>query len=148
MSYTTDEMLGIFKNGFEVSTRKNLTLDDEWRACVGCAILQRSKERLGKDIGEQCQRCFNKYCWDGTTITSTEHEEEIEVFKDYGMNIFGESIETHDKVIGKFFENAFHDDDDITIESKFNFSNINYFNESIAGIANKLYNILKRQFKS
>ncbi|GMF99259.1 unnamed protein product [[Candida] boidinii] len=148
MSYTTDEMLGIFKNGFEVSTRKNLTLDDEWRACVGCAILQRSKERLGKDIGEQCQRCFDKYCWDGTTITSTENEEEVEVFKDYGMNIFGESIETHDKVIGEFFENTFHDDDDIKIESKFNFSNIDYFNDSIAGIANKLYNILKRQFKN
>ncbi|GME96656.1 unnamed protein product [[Candida] boidinii] len=149
LPYDTDEMLGMFRNGFEVSTRKNLTLDDEWRACVGCAILQRSKEKQGLKIGDQCQKCFDEYCWDGTTIVNTENEENVQVFKDYGMNIFGEDILTHDKAISKIFLNALHedvDDNDIKIESKFTFSSISYFNDSISGIANKLYNILKKKF--
>ncbi|OWB78675.1 hypothetical protein B5S32_g2875 [[Candida] boidinii] len=149
LTYDTDEMLGMFRNGFEVSTRKNLTLDDEWRACVGCAILQRSKEKQGLKIGDQCQKCFDEYCWDGTAIVNTENKENVQVFKDYGMNIFGEDILTHDKAISKIFLNALHedvDDNDIKIESKFTFTSISYFNDSISGIANKLYNILKKKF--
>ncbi|GME91846.1 unnamed protein product [[Candida] boidinii] len=83
MTYDTDEMLGIFRNGFEVSTRLNLTLDDEWRACVGCAILQRSKEQQGLPIGDQCQRCFDEYCWDGS-IDSTYNANVVN-FTDSGM---------------------------------------------------------------
>lgn len=71
MSYDTDQMLAMIENGFAVSTRKNLTLDDEWRACVGCAVLQRSRERLGLSMGSQCKQCFDKYCWDGTVSNST-----------------------------------------------------------------------------
>lgn len=66
MSYKTKDMLSIIQNGFAVSTRKNLTLDDEWNACVGCAVLQRSRERLGLSMGDQCKKCFDKYCWDGS----------------------------------------------------------------------------------
>ncbi|OWB74343.1 hypothetical protein B5S31_g4132 [[Candida] boidinii] len=83
MTYDTDEMLGIFTNGFEVSTRLNLTLDDEWRACVGCAILQRSKEKQGLEIGDQCQRCFDEYCWDGS-LDSTYNANMVN-FTDSGM---------------------------------------------------------------
>ncbi|KAH3663593.1 hypothetical protein OGAPHI_004994 [Ogataea philodendri] len=70
MSYSNEEKLGFFQNGFEVSTRNNLTADDEYRACIGCAILQRSRERLGLEMGDQCQRCFDEYCWDGTLDTN------------------------------------------------------------------------------
>lgn len=28
-------------------------------------MLQRAKERAGITIGEQCQKCFDEYCWDG-----------------------------------------------------------------------------------
>ncbi|VUG19152.1 PLB1 [Brettanomyces bruxellensis] len=73
MSYETDQMLAMIENGFAVSTRKNLTLDDEWRACVGCAILQRSRERLGLSMGTQCKKCFDKYCWDGTVSNSSDY---------------------------------------------------------------------------
>ncbi|ODV83703.1 hypothetical protein CANARDRAFT_9267 [[Candida] arabinofermentans NRRL YB-2248] len=72
MSYDDDEKLGIIQNGFEVTTRLNLTLDDEYRACIGCAILQRSRERLGMPIGDQCQSCFDEYCWDGTIDTDSD----------------------------------------------------------------------------
>ncbi|QPG73385.1 hypothetical protein FOA43_000695 [Brettanomyces nanus] len=70
MSYETDEVLSMIQNGFEVSTRKNLTVDDEWRACVGCAILQRSREVMGTALGDQCKRCFDRYCWDGSIAGS------------------------------------------------------------------------------
>jgi hypothetical protein len=35
-------------------------------------VLQRAKERAGIEIGQQCQACFNTYCWDGT-INTTAH---------------------------------------------------------------------------
>ncbi|GME96241.1 unnamed protein product [Ambrosiozyma monospora] len=69
MSYEDSEKLGIIQNGFAVSTRNNLTLDDEFRACIGCAILQRSRERLGMPLGDQCSKCFDEYCWDGSLNT-------------------------------------------------------------------------------
>jgi lysophospholipase len=33
-------------------------------------VLQRAKERAGVEIGDQCQQCFNEYCWDGTINTT------------------------------------------------------------------------------
>ncbi|GME69746.1 unnamed protein product [Ambrosiozyma monospora] len=73
MSYDNEEKLSLIENGFAVSTRKNLTLDDEYRACIGCAILQRSRERLGMPLGSQCQKCFDEYCWDGSLDTDVSH---------------------------------------------------------------------------
>ncbi|KAG7844883.1 hypothetical protein KL941_003623 [Ogataea angusta] len=72
MSYTDDEKLGFLQNGFEVTTRNNLTIDEEFRACIGCAVLQRSRERLGYSLGDQCQKCFDTYCWDGTIDTNED----------------------------------------------------------------------------
>ena len=43
----------------------NRTLDDEWAACVGCAIIRREQERNGIEQSDQCKSCFNKYCWNG-----------------------------------------------------------------------------------
>ena len=61
----------IILNGYNVATRANGTVDAEWPACVGCAVLSRSFERTGTDVPEQCQRCFSRYCWDGTVDSST-----------------------------------------------------------------------------
>ncbi|GME82421.1 unnamed protein product [Ambrosiozyma monospora] len=73
MSYENEEKIGMIENGFAVTTRKNLTLDDEYRACIGCAILQRSRERLGMPLGPQCQKCFDEYCWDGSLDSSDSY---------------------------------------------------------------------------
>lgn len=69
LTYTTNDRNGMIRNGFEVSTRLNGTLDDEWSACVGCAIVQRERERQGLAPTDQCQRCFDRYCWDGEEYT-------------------------------------------------------------------------------
>ncbi|KAK6890630.1 Lysophospholipase 3 [Candida tropicalis] len=66
MKYETDERNSIIQNGFEVASRLNGTLDDEWNACVGCAIIRRQQERDGVEQSDQCKQCFERYCWDGS----------------------------------------------------------------------------------
>ena len=65
MSYSDKERDDIITNGFEVGSRLNGTLDDEWPACVGCAIIRRSQERMDLEQSAQCERCFKTYCWNG-----------------------------------------------------------------------------------
>ena len=82
MTYSTDELGGMIENGYNVATRGNSTEDAEWGACVGCAIIQRELERRNQSQSEQCQRCFSRYCWNGTldsTRPSTQYEPEIKI---------------------------------------------------------------------
>ncbi|RLV91565.1 hypothetical protein JA1_003801 [Spathaspora sp. JA1] len=66
LDYSNDERNKIIQNGFETASRLNMTLDSEWRACVGCAIIRREQERQGQEQSEQCKQCFQTYCWDGS----------------------------------------------------------------------------------
>ncbi|EGW34049.1 phospholipase B2 [Spathaspora passalidarum NRRL Y-27907] len=66
LEYSITARNKMIQNGYEIATRKNGTLDSEWAACVGCAIIRREQERLGKAQTDQCKQCFKKYCWDGT----------------------------------------------------------------------------------
>ncbi|EEQ37402.1 Lysophospholipase 1 [Clavispora lusitaniae] len=70
LSYEDDEKFGMIKNGFEVASRLNGTLDKEWSTCVACAIIRREQERQGVEQSEQCKKCFDTYCWDGSIDTS------------------------------------------------------------------------------
>lgn len=60
----------IILNGYEIATMANSTLDKNWTACVGCAILSRSFERTDTPLPEICNQCFDRYCWNGT-VNST-----------------------------------------------------------------------------
>ncbi|ANB11836.1 Plb1p [Sugiyamaella lignohabitans] len=64
MSYETDEVAGMIENGYNVVTQQNGTIDSDWPACVGCAIIKRELDRRGQSPTDQCQQCFDKYCWD------------------------------------------------------------------------------------
>ncbi|GME95723.1 unnamed protein product [[Candida] boidinii] len=141
MKYDTDEMFGIFRNGFEVSTRKNLTLDDEWRACVGCAILQRSKEKQGIPMGDQCQKCFDEYCWDGSTDST--YNKVVSGYRDYGMR-FGSRRLAITKEDAEAAEAAENRDGDSIDDGKNGHGNFNI--ASVFGISNKLQEI-KDKFK-
>ncbi|KAI0895541.1 lysophospholipase catalytic domain-containing protein [Annulohypoxylon nitens] len=66
-SYTDAERNSYIKNGLNVATMGNGTVDSEWTACVACAVLSRSLERTGTEVSATCQRCFTRYCWNGTT---------------------------------------------------------------------------------
>ncbi|RKF61817.1 Lysophospholipase 1 [Erysiphe neolycopersici] len=56
----------MIQNGYEFSTRKNGTLDPQWPACMGCAVLSRSMTRTKTPFPAVCQQCFASYCWDGS----------------------------------------------------------------------------------
>ncbi|CAK9440010.1 uncharacterized protein LODBEIA_P41100 [Lodderomyces beijingensis] len=65
LEYSQSERQAMITNGFELATRLNGTVDPEWPACVGCAIIRREQERLGHAQNDQCKKCFERYCWNG-----------------------------------------------------------------------------------
>jgi lysophospholipase len=72
MSYEENEKRSVIENGYAVATRLNNTLDPEWKACVGCAIIRRQQERAGIEQSDQCKQCFARYCWNGDLDTSSD----------------------------------------------------------------------------
>ena len=71
LSYEDWEKYGMIKNGYETASRLNQTLDTEWAACVGCAIIRREQERQGIEQSDQCKQCFLRYCWNGDYDTGS-----------------------------------------------------------------------------
>lgn len=65
LSYSNDQRNKIITNGYEVSSRNNMTLDANWGGCVGCAIIRRHQERAGMEQSDFCSKCFQDYCWSG-----------------------------------------------------------------------------------
>lgn len=80
LSYTDDERNAVIQNGYNVATMGNGTIDSEWPACVACAVLSRSFTRTGTKEPSACTDCFNRYCWNGTTNSTTPNEY-LPVFK-------------------------------------------------------------------
>lgn len=66
LAYTDSDKKNMVRNGIEVATMMNGTFDSEWRTCVACAIVRREEERQGIEQLAQCQKCFSRYCWDGS----------------------------------------------------------------------------------
>jgi len=71
LEYSDDERDEIIRNGYNVASRGNGTVDSDWLACVGCTVLARSLVRTGTDIPPKCVDCFARYCWNGTTNSTT-----------------------------------------------------------------------------
>jgi lysophospholipase len=71
LSYSDTERNLMIQNGFDVATMGNSTIDSDWTTCVACAILSRSFTKTGTDVPSDCTTCFDKYCWDGTTNSTT-----------------------------------------------------------------------------
>ncbi|KAJ0366098.1 hypothetical protein COL154_004010 [Colletotrichum chrysophilum] len=66
-TYQLDVRNAIIRNGYDVATRGNATVDAQWPTCVGCAIMSRSWDRTNTTVPGVCRDCFSKYCWDGAT---------------------------------------------------------------------------------
>lgn len=80
LEYSNTERNEIIRNGYNVATMGNGTVDSNWPACVGCAILARSLARTETDMPSKCVDCFSRYCWNGTmnsTRPSTYEPEQI-----------------------------------------------------------------------
>lgn len=65
LTYNASTRNAIVQNGYNVATQANGSLDASWPTCVGCAILTRSFERTKTEVPDQCQKCLQRYCWDG-----------------------------------------------------------------------------------
>ncbi|ODV72859.1 lysophospholipase family protein [Cyberlindnera jadinii NRRL Y-1542] len=72
MSYSTEDRNAIIQNGFEATTRFNLTIDENWPKCVACAIIHREQERNGWGQSDECAECFEEYCWNGEQYTGDD----------------------------------------------------------------------------
>lgn len=73
LTYNASTRNAIVQNGYNVATQANASLDASWPACVGCAILSRSFARTKTEVPDQCQKCFQRYCWDGA-LNSTNFQ--------------------------------------------------------------------------
>ncbi|KAK4167820.1 lysophospholipase catalytic domain-containing protein [Cladorrhinum sp. PSN259] len=71
LEYTTEERQQIIYNGYNVATMANASVDAQWPACLGCAILSRSLHRTKTDFPAVCVDCFDRYCWNGTVNSTT-----------------------------------------------------------------------------
>lgn len=65
LAYSDAKVKKMIENGYNIATRGNGTFDEEWAACLACAVSQRSRERQNHPLSEQCKRCFDRYCWNG-----------------------------------------------------------------------------------
>lgn len=61
----------IIRNGADVATQGNGTFNSDWSTCVGCAVLARSFVKTGTAVPDVCNRCFTKYCWNGSLNSTT-----------------------------------------------------------------------------
>ncbi|KAE8370632.1 lysophospholipase catalytic domain-containing protein [Aspergillus caelatus] len=79
LAYKDQQRDDIILNGYNVVTQGNASTDANWPSCVGCAILQRSTERTNTKLPDICNTCFQNYCWDGKTNTTTPSAYEPEI---------------------------------------------------------------------
>ncbi|KAM0438569.1 hypothetical protein ACHAPT_001321 [Fusarium lateritium] len=85
LEYSNTERNEIIRNGYNVATMGNATVDPDWPACVGCAILARSLARTKTDIPSKCTDCFSQYCWNGTTNSTKPSTYEPEQIVESGV---------------------------------------------------------------
>ncbi|RPA97206.1 lysophospholipase [Choiromyces venosus 120613-1] len=76
MVYSASKRDLMIENGYNIATRGNASFDQNWPACVGCAIVRREQERKGQTQTAQCQKCFKDYCWDGTRNSAVPNDYE------------------------------------------------------------------------
>ncbi|KAJ4253372.1 hypothetical protein NW762_010527 [Fusarium torreyae] len=64
----TDAQVEIaYENAFQVATYGNGTVDEDWPACLACAAIKGSLQRVDINLPKQCQDCFKRHCWNGKT---------------------------------------------------------------------------------
>lgn len=72
LTYSDNEKKGMVTNGFDLASRGNSS--SNWPTCVGCALVRRAEERAGVEQSEQCKKCFQEYCWDGSLYESALYQ--------------------------------------------------------------------------
>lgn len=94
--YTLEERNMIIRNGYDVATMGNGTVDSNWGACLGCAILSRSFFKTGTEVPATCTACFTKYCWNGSLNSTTPNNYNPDYI--VGAAVIEENVASSDKV--------------------------------------------------
>lgn len=63
-SFTNNQLDLTLDNAFQLATYGNGAVDPDWPACLACAVVKASLERLDVDLPGQCRECFDRHCWD------------------------------------------------------------------------------------
>ncbi|KZT29204.1 lysophospholipase [Neolentinus lepideus HHB14362 ss-1] len=61
IQYSASEVQAMLDQTFEIATAAGV--DNEWPACLACAVADRARERLGAVRGGVCASCMARYCW-------------------------------------------------------------------------------------
>ena len=69
----------LWNNTFNEITQGANSLDPEWSACLACAAIDRTLEKVGVARSKQCDMCLARWCWDGTTADDDGHADETVV---------------------------------------------------------------------
>ncbi|KAJ7857882.1 lysophospholipase [Mycena leptocephala] len=69
LTFTDDEMQGMLKQTFDIATQGAVVggalEDEEWGACLACAVVDRARARENVARSGVCTTCFARYCWEG-----------------------------------------------------------------------------------
>ncbi|RKK83648.1 hypothetical protein BFJ69_g2387 [Fusarium oxysporum] len=65
--FTSNQVDIALENAFQVATYGNGSVDENWPACLACAAIKGSLRRLDIEMPKQCEQCFERHCWNGTT---------------------------------------------------------------------------------
>jgi lysophospholipase len=63
-NYSINDQISFFNNGFAVATQNQSTA---WSSCLACALVDAQVTRNGGTRSSECQQCFTKYCYRGTS---------------------------------------------------------------------------------
>ncbi|KAG0143011.1 hypothetical protein CROQUDRAFT_96862 [Cronartium quercuum f. sp. fusiforme G11] len=67
LQYSESESTGFLESSTLVTTSPmmNGKIDDEWPTCLSCAMMDRARNRLLKQVSRSnvCEKCFERYCY-------------------------------------------------------------------------------------
>ncbi|KAM6508344.1 hypothetical protein FALCPG4_018217 [Fusarium falciforme] len=85
--FTDEQVETALENAFKIATYGNGTVDENWPACLACATIKGSLEHLSIKLPSQCQKCFEKHCWDGKNSTTKVTAADFDLTPRLGPNL-------------------------------------------------------------
>lgn len=70
--FSASQLTQLTDNGLPLLSQDANRLREGWTQCIACAAIDRSLSRVSMKRPEACERCFEKYCWDGKTVNETQ----------------------------------------------------------------------------
>jgi len=75
LNYELSTVQAMLSQTFVIATQgypaDGATKDPDWPSCLACAIVDRARERAGEVRSGICSTCLDRYCWNGSTLTTT-----------------------------------------------------------------------------